>query len=201
MLAERVKQAAGPDVQALAEEAGFRPSRGKKFHCALHEDRTPSAHPYAYSVHCFSCGEDFDAIDLARLIVGGSAGDAIRWLAARYGVVPEAGRQRAPQFSELEYAHAELFRAGLCWALERELAMLKRPLLETGFIEGEQIFKLTALLAQAQKWRPWQATVFLRTLRSRDPHRVQRWIRDALDFQLAFACVIAHAGAQRATVA
>jgi hypothetical protein len=199
MLADKVKQAAGADLRALAEEAGFRPSRGKKFHCALHEDHTPSAHPYPYSVHCFSCGENFDAIDLARMIIGGSsAGEAIHWLAARCGVMQEPGRQPEPRFSELDYPDAELFRIGFCWALENELAELKRPLQETGLIYGRLIFRLTALLAQARAWNPRQATVFYTKLRTRDQRRVRRWMQDALEFQLAIARVIAYAGTGKA---
>lgn len=190
-----MKAAAQSDVPVLVEEAGFRLARGRTYHCAEHTDRNPSVHLYEDGPYCFSCTKRYDAIDLARLIIGGSTGDAIRWLAARYGVVQEGSRQPAPQFSEIEYTNAELFRTGLCWAIQNELEELKRPLLGTGLVDGQQIFKLTALLSEARTWSPRQATVFFTKLRSRDSQRVGRWMQDAFDFQLAVATVIAYAGA------
>jgi hypothetical protein len=193
MLVERVKEAAHPELRMLAEEVGFRHARGKTYHCRFHRDRTPSAHLYEERIHCFSCGKSCDAIDLAQLIVGGSAGDAIRWLAVRYNVAEEGSRQTAPRFSDIDYANAEMFRVGLCWAIQNELEELKRPLLGTGVIDGEQIFKLTALFSQARVWSPRETTVFFTKLRSRDSHRVRRWMQDVLDVQLMIATVIAQA--------
>jgi hypothetical protein len=193
-LAQRVKAAAQFDLRLLAEEAGFRLGRGKTYQCIFHRDRTPSAHLYEDRIHCFSCGKSCDAIDLAQLIVGGSAGDAIRWLAVRYNVVRDGSMQPTPRFSEIEYTNAELCRVGLCWAIQNELEELKRPLLGTGVIDGEQIFKLTALFSEARVWSPRQAALFFTKLRSRDPQRVRRWMQDALQCQVELAAVIAYAG-------
>lgn len=194
MLAKSVKEAAQPDLASLAQEAGFRLARGRTYHCARHRDCTPSAHRYGDAIHCFSCGERFDAIDLARIIIAGSAAEAIRWLAVRYGIPQQAGSKPRPQFSEAEYTKAELFRTGFCWALEHELAKLKQPLQGTGPVHGEQIFRLTALLAQAKAWSPRLATAFYVELRRRDPRQVKRWTREALEFQLQLATAIAYAG-------
>jgi hypothetical protein len=197
LLAAKVKEAAESDLRGLAEEAGFRPASDKskrRYHCKFHPDKNASGYLYANALQLFCCDERFDSIDLARIIIGGSPGDAIQWLAAKYGIVQDCGNRPQARFSEADFANAELFRTGLSWALENELAALKRPLVESGLIDGEQIFNLTTLLTQAKSWSPWRATVFYTKLRRRDPERVKRWIEDAHQSQLQLAGIIAALG-------
>jgi hypothetical protein len=148
---------------------------------------------YQDAIHCFSCSEHYDAIDLARLIMGGSTGDAIRWLAVRNGVLQEGG-QIESRFTQIQYTNAQLFRVGFCWAIVNELAELKRPLSESGLLHSDQIFRSSSLFAQATWWSPRQTTIFYTKLRVRDPQRVRRWIREALELQLVLATAIGYAG-------
>jgi hypothetical protein len=194
-LAHAVKAAAQPHLGALAEEAEFRVARSpskRSFHCRFHKDKNPSVYLYENGLHLFCCNQTYDAIDLASIIIGGSAGQAIRWLATRYSITQQRGSRPRSQFSEADYISAELFRIGFCWALENKLAELKRPLRETGLIHGEQILRLTQLVAAARAWGPRKAVIFFTKLRRRDPEGVNRWAQQAHDLQLLLATIIAH---------
>jgi hypothetical protein len=87
-----------PGQPGLAEEAGFRPARHgqNKYHCPCPHHKNWDKHPrtsfYGNRFYCHTSGGGWDAIDLARLITGGTVGDGIRWLAAGYGITQESVR-------------------------------------------------------------------------------------------------------------
>jgi len=193
MLSQRVKAAAQSDLRRLAEEAGFRLARGKTYHCALHRDRSPSAHLYEERMHCFSCGRGFDVIDLAAIIVRGSTAEAIRWLGDRYGVFADSARKALPRQTAAVSINAELFRVGFCWQLERYLDLLKQAwALDESSVEPDLIFRLTRLFTQCQRWTAYQTVLFYRALRIKRPLFVSECVAEAEELQLIVATLIAY---------
>jgi hypothetical protein len=194
-MAKQVKEAARPDLRALAQEAGFRLARGRTYNCPFHRDRTPSAHLYEDRVHCFSCNRTFDEIDLAGMITGGSDGDGIRLLALRYGIscdVPH--KPRPPRTSESTYLSADLFRIGFCWQLERYLDLLKQAwALDDSFIDGGRIFRSTRLLTLAQHWTANESATFYLAFHRTQPGFVAHSIAEAERSQIQLASIIAYA--------
>ena len=195
MLIERLKAAAQADLLALTEEAGFPHARGKSFHCIFHPDRTPSVWLYDDGPHCFSCRRTWDAIDLVRIRINGSTGDAIRWLAARYGISEEREhRAPRPRHSEAALTEADLFRLGFYWRVERYLELLKRLwLLDESSIEPDAIAKVTRLVFRCEKWTPYEALSFYRRYRKLRPEFGAACVAEAREFQIMLAMIIAHA--------
>lgn len=193
MLIDRLKAAAQADLRALAEEAGFRHARGKRFHCVFHPDRTPSVWLYENGPHCFSCDETWDAIGLAEIIVKGSTRDAIRWLAARYGVSDDrVHRPPALRPTEAALTEADLFRLGFYWHLERYLELLKQAwALDECVIEPDLISKVTRLLFRCEKWSAYDSLRFYREYRKLRPKFAAACVAEAKEFQILLARVIA----------
>jgi hypothetical protein len=205
MLAKRVKEAAQPHLRALAEEAGFRLARDGKdsYHCPClnhkSRDKHSSASLYGDRFYCHASNQSWDAIDLAQRIVGGTTGDGIRWLAARYGITQKCTSARRPQFSEADSRNAELFRVGFCWQLERYLDLLKQAwALDDSFADGGRISSFTRLLSRAQRWTPNQAVMLYLRFRRARPRFVAACVEEAEQSRLQLATAIAHASRRAA---
>ncbi len=89
---EAVKERA--DLVELVEARmgqGRRSGGQVMFRCPFHDEATPSCrvHPAAKTFHCFGCGEGGDVIGYVRKLENLSFGEAVEWLADRYGIEVE----------------------------------------------------------------------------------------------------------------
>lgn len=85
-----VKDAA--DIVKVVESRGVslkRSGAGEVGLCPFHDENTPSFHvnPMMKTFHCFGCGQGGDAIDFVREFDGSDFADAVRSLAAQFGVI------------------------------------------------------------------------------------------------------------------
>lgn len=80
-------------------------TRGGRSWCKIREERTASTllHPEKNTFHDFGTGQHGDAIDLVSTVQGVNKGDAIRFLADTFHIVPETGIQRDAGLSDWEY--------------------------------------------------------------------------------------------------
>ncbi len=204
-LAQRVKAAAAPDLRVLAEEAGFVPKGGKGYQCAMHEDRHASAYlcERIGRIKCLGpCGQSWDVIDLARIIVGGSVGEAIRWLAARYGVSYQSPTRRVARLSPEVYTNVELFRIGFRWQINRYLDLLKQLWdLDETEPECARIRDWTSLLERVENWSSYQMAQFYIGYRRHWPTFVNECVVEAEEYQVLFATILAHADTKAAVAA
>jgi hypothetical protein len=97
--------------------------------------------------------------------------------------------QRRPNRNQA--SRIRLFRTGFLWALERQLADLKAPLLEGGEVDENAIRQLSGLLAEAQAWN---LDRILTELCNWPSEFVGECINEALEAQLQLAAVIARIG-------
>jgi DNA primase len=63
--------------------------------CPFHTDTRPSARVYDDHLHCFTCGQSWDAIAIVAQTYGLRHTDAIAWLEDAFQVVPEGADPRA----------------------------------------------------------------------------------------------------------
>jgi hypothetical protein len=191
---DRVKDSAQADLPELVEAAGYRPTRiARRYHCAFCADKTPSAWLYPDRIHSFCCQKTHDAIGLEQLAAGGQPSDAIRRLAARYGLVADsvsaACRPRIPQE---EIALAVLARTGLEWRLERALAVAKAELHGPRHEEAAVATRaLTGHLAWLQSWSPWNSAVITKRM---DATLIRACVDEALEAQLELASIFVALG-------
>lgn len=83
-LFETVKAAVPPRM--AAERYGLPIRQGSMVCCPFHADRTPSMKLNEDYFYCFGCGASGDVIDLAARLFGLSSSDAVKKLAADFGI-------------------------------------------------------------------------------------------------------------------
>lgn len=150
----------------------------------------------------FCCTDALDAIDLEQLARGGSVSDAVRRLAARYGVVEDvAPRPSRSHFSNDQLAQAEQFRAGLAWRIERALVRLKRAVSDETRLLASATRTLTHQLACIQTWSVYDAVDAYEALNSINPRLAMQCVAEASEAQASLAALIAAFGIQSTAAA
>ena len=86
-LFETVKAAVTPRMSA--ERYGLPVRQGNMTCCRFHDDRTPSMKLNEDYFYCFGCGASGDVIDLAARLFGLSSYDAVKKLAADFGITEQ----------------------------------------------------------------------------------------------------------------
>ena len=67
---------------------GLKISRSGMVHCPFHNDTNPSMKLYDDHFYCFACGAHGDVIDLTAKLLGMNFTEAVRRLAADFGIGP-----------------------------------------------------------------------------------------------------------------
>lgn len=104
-LFDTVKAAVTPRM--AAERYGLPIRQGSMIRCPFHADRTPSMKLNEDYFYCFGCGASGDVIDLAARLFGLSGYDAVKKLAADFGIAGQkpsvlAKLKRGKSQAELE---------------------------------------------------------------------------------------------------
>ena len=65
-----IAQAKKVSIRRVLANHGIEPNQQKKIKCInpQHDDGSPSMHVYEDRVHCFSCGENYDAIEVEKVL-------------------------------------------------------------------------------------------------------------------------------------
>ena len=84
---ETVKSAV--TVRQAAEHYGLQVGRNNMTCCPFHKDRHPSMKLYDDHFYCFGCGAMGDVIDFTARLFGISAFEAVKKLAADFGIDPD----------------------------------------------------------------------------------------------------------------
>lgn len=94
-------------VKEAAEYYGLEVKRGSMVCCPFHNDRTPSMKLNEDYFYCFGCGASGDVIDLAARLFGLSSSDAVKKLAADFGITGQKPSILAKLQREKSQAEAE----------------------------------------------------------------------------------------------
>ena len=97
----------GVSVKEAAEYYGLEVNRGNMVCCPFHNDRTPSMKLNEDYFYCFGCGATGDVIDLAARLFGLSSSDAVKKLAADFGITGQKPSILAKLQREKSQAEAE----------------------------------------------------------------------------------------------
>ena len=127
-LVDRIRE---QPLEPLLETLGWK-RRGRVWHCAFHEDKTPSASVKKNRVRCFACGESWSAVDVVIKATNQDFIGALKWLCDFHGV-PFPDRRLTPAERKEQ---AELGRRAKCLA-----------------IEIEDWFSVVRIAAQQQAWQ------------------------------------------------
>ena len=84
---ETVKSAV--TVRQTAEHYGLQVGRNSMTCCPFHEDRHPSMKLYEDHFYCFGCGATGDVIDFTARLFGISPFEAVKKLAADFGITEQ----------------------------------------------------------------------------------------------------------------
>ena len=90
-----------------AERYGLPIRQGSMVCCPFHADRTPSMKLNEDYFYCFGCGASSDVIDLAARLFGLSSSDAVKKLAADFGITGQKPSILAKLQREKSQAEAE----------------------------------------------------------------------------------------------
>ena len=76
-------------VRQAAEHYGLKVNRNGMTCCPFHHDRHPSLKLYEDHFYCFGCGATGDVIDFTARLFGVSTFEAVKKLAADFGIDPD----------------------------------------------------------------------------------------------------------------
>ena len=93
-------------VEHHAEVAGFRRGRGG-WHCGRHDDTRPSCTIRRGRIRCWVCNHGWNVIDLHMLATGEKFLQALRTLAAEYGIAIDSGTNTGPEARREAQARAD----------------------------------------------------------------------------------------------
>jgi hypothetical protein len=147
----------------------------------------------------FVTGEGGDPISFVMRARGVDFRAAVRIVEGIIGralIDGRSARPAAPRFSSEELTHAELFRVGLTWRIERELQTAKLALwTEDHEAAAAKTHALTEALESALRWSTYEAAEMMSQT---EPALVAECAAEARDAQIQLAHVIVAISARKA---